>query len=65
MISTPTNPTSVTDSVPNPEQIRERLSDITAEADFLRGLLRLYEGRECGRRVLQQRCRKREAVSHA
>jgi hypothetical protein len=50
-----TRPPSITDSLPGPPAIRARLSDLAAEADLLRALLRLWEERECGRRLLRRR----------
>jgi hypothetical protein len=44
-------PAPVLDRLPDPDTIRARLSDLAAEADMLRALLRLWERRECGRRV--------------
>jgi hypothetical protein len=48
-------PPSITDALPDPPAIRARLSDLAAEANLLRALLRLLEHRECGRRVLRRR----------
>jgi hypothetical protein len=48
-------PPSITDALPEPPAIRARLSDLMAEADLLRALLRLLEQRECGRRLMRQR----------
>lgn len=58
-------PPPVTDALPEPAAIRARLSDLAAEADLLRGLLRLLERRECGRRVLRRRAARREGVARA
>jgi hypothetical protein len=52
------------DALPDPRTIRARLSDLSAEADLLRALLRLLERRECGRSVLRRRALRQE-VSHA
>jgi hypothetical protein len=54
---------SITETLPDPPAIRSRLSDLTAEADLLRALLRLLEHRECGRRVLRRRAVDRQEVS--
>jgi hypothetical protein len=54
-------PTPILDALPDPPRIRARLSDLAAEADLLRALLRLLERRECGRRLLRRR-REREGV---
>ena len=45
------------DLLPDPPTIRARLSDLVVEADMLRALLRLWERRECGRRMLRRRQR--------
>jgi hypothetical protein len=45
----------ILDLIPDPKVIRRRLSDLAAEADFLRALLHLLERRECGRWALQRR----------
>jgi hypothetical protein len=45
----------ILDLIPDPKAIRNRLSDLAAEADFLRALLHLLERRECGRWALQRR----------
>jgi hypothetical protein len=58
------DPRSITDALPDPPAIRARLSDLAAEADLLRALLRLLERRECGRRLLRRR-RERQGVGHA
>jgi hypothetical protein len=50
-----TYPPSIADALPDPRAIRARLSDLAAEADVLRALLRLLEQRECGRRLLRRR----------
>jgi hypothetical protein len=49
------DPPSITDKLPDPPSIRARLSDLAAEADLLRALLRLLERRECGRHLLRRR----------
>lgn len=54
-------PTPILDALPDPPLIRSRLSDLAAEADLLRALLRLLEQRECGRRLLRRR-RERQGV---
>jgi hypothetical protein len=56
---------SITETLPDPAAIRARLTDLAAEADLLRGLLRLWEQRECGRRVLRRRAAGRKEVTHA
>jgi hypothetical protein len=53
-------PPPILDALPDPPAIRARLSDLAAEADFLRALLRLLEQRECGRHLLQRRRARRE-----
>jgi hypothetical protein len=55
----PTAATPLIDRLPEPRQIRERLSEIAAEANLLRSLLRVVEGSESGRRVLRRRERLR------
>jgi hypothetical protein len=62
-MSTPTA-RPIADTLPDPQHIRARLSDLAAEADLLRALLRLLEQREWGRRVMRRR-RERQEVSHA
>ena len=52
------------DSIPEPQAIRARLTDLVAEAEMLRALLRLLERRECGRRLIRRRHPRRE-VCHA
>jgi hypothetical protein len=52
----------VIDTLPNPQTIRARLTDLAAERELLRALLRLLEKRECGRHLLRGRQRE---VSHA
>jgi hypothetical protein len=47
--------TPIIDQLPDPPVIRARLSDLAAEADLLRALLRLWESRECGRTILRRR----------
>jgi hypothetical protein len=47
---------TVADRIPDPGQIRARLTELTTEANFLRCLLRLLQQRECGRRILRRRC---------
>jgi len=58
-----THPSSITDALPDPPVIRARLSDLAAEADLLRSLLRLLERRECGRHLLRRRAAERKGVS--
>lgn len=41
--------------VPDPSAIRARLSELWAEREYLRALLRLLERRECGRELLRRR----------
>jgi hypothetical protein len=53
-------PATLLDRLPEPPAIRARLSDLAAEADLLRALLRLLEQRECGRHLLRRR---RQGVS--
>jgi hypothetical protein len=60
-----TGPPSITEALPDPPVIRARLSDLAAEADLLRALLRLLEQRECGRRVLRRRAADRQEVRRA
>jgi hypothetical protein len=50
----------ILDTIPDPPMIRRRLSDLAAEANFLRGLLRLLEQRECGRRLMRYRTGRQE-----
>jgi hypothetical protein len=57
-------PAPVIDQLPDPPTIRARLSDLAAERELLRGLLRLLEKRECGRHLLRER-RERREVSRA
>jgi hypothetical protein len=52
----------ILEKLPEPQLIRSRLSELAAEANFLRALLRLFEERECGRRLLRQQ---RKDVRHA
>jgi hypothetical protein len=56
--------TTILGTIPDPPTIRGRLSELAAEADLLRALLRLWERRECGRRLLRQR-RERKEVGRA
>jgi hypothetical protein len=59
-----THPSPILGAIPDPPAIRARLSDLAAEADLLRALLRLLEQRECGRHLM--RCRaNRQGVRHA
>jgi hypothetical protein len=60
-----TGPPPITDALPEPAAIRARLSDLAAETDLLRALLRLLEQRHCGRRVLRRRATGRKGVAHA
>jgi hypothetical protein len=53
-------PTPILDALPDPCMIRGRLSDLAAEADLLRALLRLMERRECGRRLLRRQRERQE-----
>jgi hypothetical protein len=53
------------DGLPDPPAIRARLTDLAAEADLLRALLRLVERRECGRRLMRLRVRDGREVSRA
>ena len=46
---------TVIDTLPDPPAIRARLSELAAEADLLRALLRLLERRECGRHLMRRR----------
>jgi hypothetical protein len=55
--------TPILDRIPDPHTIRGRLSDLAAEADLLRALLRLLERRECGRHLMRRRQARRE-VAH-
>jgi hypothetical protein len=59
-----TNHNELIDALPDPPAIRSRLSELAAEADLLRALLRLWERRECGQRVLRRR-RRSEGVTRA
>jgi hypothetical protein len=63
MVEAPTL-TPILDAIPPPPLIRARLSDLAAEADLLRALLRLLEQRECGRHLLRRR-RARQEVARA
>ena len=45
----------ILDVLPAPPIIRARLSDLAAEVDLLRSLLRLLEQRECGRHLMRRR----------
>jgi hypothetical protein len=58
-----TAPATLIDRIPDPQHIRARLTDLAAEADLLRALLRLLERRECGRRMLRRR--RRGGQAHA
>jgi hypothetical protein len=58
------DPTLILDVLPEPAVIRSRLSDLVAETDLLRALLRLLEQRECGKHILRRR-RQRQEVSNA
>jgi hypothetical protein len=59
-------PAPILDCLPDPPTIRARLTDLTAEADLLRALLRLLERRECGRHLLRRRRpAERTEVAHA
>jgi hypothetical protein len=61
---TPASP--IVERLPEPEQIRARLSELAAESDLLRAMLRLLERRECGRRVMRSRRQARgREVCHA
>jgi hypothetical protein len=53
----------IVELLPGPTTIRARLSDLAAEAELLRALLRLWERRECGRRVLRRRRISRQGVA--
>ncbi len=55
---------SITDALPDPPAIRARLSDLAAESDLLRALLRRLEQRECGRQLMRRRRADREGVRH-
>jgi hypothetical protein len=57
----PTPPPPILEALPAPQHIRARLSELAAEADLLRALLRLLERRECGRQL----CRRRQEVRRA
>lgn len=59
-MSDPAHPPPILDAIPDPPAIRARLSELAAEADLLRALLRLLEGRECGRHLMQRRKSRRE-----
>jgi hypothetical protein len=52
----------ILEKLPDPHLIRSRLTDLAAEADLLRALLRLLEQRECGRWLLR---RQRRGGAHA
>jgi hypothetical protein len=54
----------IVESLPDPTTIRARLSDLAAETELLRALLRLWEHRECGRRVLRRRRDSQQGVTH-
>jgi hypothetical protein len=56
-------PPTITDYIPDPQHIRARLSDLAAEADLLRALLRLLERRECGRRLMRRK--RQRGLAHA
>ena len=56
---------SITDTLPEPPAIRARLTDLAAETDFLRAMLRLLEKRECGRRLMRRRRAVREELANA
>jgi hypothetical protein len=56
---------TIDDSLPDPPTIRARLSDLAAEANLLRALLRLLECRECGRHVMRRRRAERLEASNA
>jgi hypothetical protein len=64
-VNTTTRPPAPLDSIPDPPTIRAWLSDLAAEADLLRALLRLLERRECGRRVMRRRAADRQGVVRA
>ena len=55
-------PTPILDVLPTPSIIRERLSDLAAEADLLRALLRLLEHRECGQQLMRRRKARQEVA---
>jgi hypothetical protein len=52
------------DTIPDPQTIRARLSDLAAETDLLRALLRLLERRECGRHLMRRRAVSRRDARH-
>ena len=54
--------TPILDRIPDPRTIRGRLSELAAEADLLRALLRLLEHRECGRHLVRRRQAGREVA---
>jgi hypothetical protein len=56
-----THPLPLLDTIPDPPAIRSRLSELAAEADLLRALLRLLERRECGRYLLRRHRVRQEA----
>jgi hypothetical protein len=58
-------PPTPLDALPDPSAIRARLTDLAAEADLLRALLRLLEQRECGRRLMRRHVRDSREVSRA
>lgn len=55
----------LTDTLPDPPTIRARLTELAAEAELLRALLRLWEHRECGRELLRRRRRAGRPVATA
>ena len=56
------SPDPILDVLPAPPIIRARLSDLAAEADLLRALLRLLEQRECGRHLMRRRKTRQEVA---
>jgi hypothetical protein len=56
-------PSPIIESLPDPPTIRRRLSDLAAETDLLRALLRLLEHRECGRHLRRRRTAREEVPS--
>jgi hypothetical protein len=58
-------PTATLDTIPDPQAIRARLSDLAAETDLLRALLRLLERRDCGRHFMRRRAVERREVARA
>jgi hypothetical protein len=52
MVKTP----SPVETIPEPAHIRSRLTELAAEANFLRALLRLVENTRSGQRLLRRRC---------